>query len=128
MSPAACSPLTPATPPNLKGPGGVGSQPPSLLPSHPRCRIARDGCNGGLRSRQRSHGDLEDVLGHASEMTQPAGQFVLVRLFALRRPLLDVAFTRAKQRAFFTLCASRGKPIDWLENILLPAGVQRLRL
>ncbi|MDW8212767.1 MAG: 3'-5' exonuclease, partial [Roseiflexaceae bacterium] len=35
-----------------------------------------------------------------------------------------VAFTRAKQRAFFTLCTNRGKPIDWLENILLPAGVR----
>ncbi|MCS6926736.1 MAG: ATP-binding domain-containing protein, partial [Candidatus Binatia bacterium] len=39
-----------------------------------------------------------------------------------------VAFTRAKQRAFFTLCTNRGKPIDWLENILLPAGVRRAPL
>lgn len=39
-----------------------------------------------------------------------------------------VAFTRAKQRAFFTLCTGRGNPIDWLENILLPAGVQRAPL
>lgn len=37
-----------------------------------------------------------------------------------------VAFTRAKQRAFFTLCTERGKPIAWLEKILIPAGVQRV--
>lgn len=38
-----------------------------------------------------------------------------------------VAFTRAKQRAFFTLCAERGQPIAWLEGILIPGGVQRVR-
>ncbi|HFD88173.1 MAG TPA: ATP-dependent helicase [Gammaproteobacteria bacterium] len=38
-----------------------------------------------------------------------------------------VAFTRAKQRAFFTLCTERGQPISWLENFLIPAGVQRVR-
>lgn len=37
-----------------------------------------------------------------------------------------VAFTRAKQRAFFTLAADRGKPIDWIENLLAPAGVARV--
>ncbi|MGE4102047.1 MAG: UvrD-helicase domain-containing protein [Pirellulales bacterium] len=37
-----------------------------------------------------------------------------------------VAFTRAKQRAFFTLAADRGKPIDWIENLLAPAGVTRV--
>ena len=34
-----------------------------------------------------------------------------------------VAFTRAKQRAFFTQCAERGGTISWLENLLVPAGV-----
>jgi superfamily I DNA/RNA helicase len=29
-----------------------------------------------------------------------------------------VAFTRAKQRAFFTCCEARGGRIAWLENIL----------
>lgn len=37
-----------------------------------------------------------------------------------------VAFTRAKQRAFFTLCAERGQPIAWLERILIPSGVQKV--
>lgn len=37
-----------------------------------------------------------------------------------------VAFTRAKQRAFFTLCAERGQPIVWIENLLAPAGVRRI--
>ena len=36
-----------------------------------------------------------------------------------------VAFTRAKQRAFFTLCAERGQPVAWIENLLAPAGVRR---
>lgn len=36
-----------------------------------------------------------------------------------------VAFTRAKQRAFFTLCNQRGRPINWLETILQPVGLQR---
>lgn len=36
-----------------------------------------------------------------------------------------VAFTRAKQRAFFTLCKSRGAPVAWIENMLAPAGVHR---
>jgi superfamily I DNA/RNA helicase len=38
-----------------------------------------------------------------------------------------VAFTRAKQRAFFTLCIDRGQPVTWIENLLAPAGVRRLR-
>jgi|YNPBryBLVA2012_1023415.scaffolds.fasta_scaffold03990_1 superfamily I DNA/RNA helicase len=38
-----------------------------------------------------------------------------------------VAFTRAKQRAFFTLCTRRGQPIEWLESILIPSGVRRVR-
>ena len=37
-----------------------------------------------------------------------------------------VAFTRAKQRSFFTLCVERGAPITWIENLLMPAGVRRL--
>jgi superfamily I DNA/RNA helicase len=37
-----------------------------------------------------------------------------------------VAFTRAKQRAFFTLCDQRGRPITWLESILEPAGLWRI--
>ena len=35
-----------------------------------------------------------------------------------------VAFTRAKQRAFFTLSRDRGKPIVWIEQILASAGVR----
>ncbi|NTW59924.1 MAG: ATP-dependent helicase [Nitrospirae bacterium] len=38
-----------------------------------------------------------------------------------------VAFTRAKQSAFFTLCAERGQSIAWLERILIPGGVQKVR-
>lgn len=34
-----------------------------------------------------------------------------------------VAFTRAKQRAFFTRCDERGGSIAWLERLLDPAGV-----
>lgn len=37
-----------------------------------------------------------------------------------------VAFTRAKQRAFFTLCVERGQPVSWIENLLAPAGVRRV--
>lgn len=37
-----------------------------------------------------------------------------------------VALTRAEQRAFFTLCRERGGPINWLEQLLLPAGVLHL--
>jgi superfamily I DNA/RNA helicase len=37
-----------------------------------------------------------------------------------------VAFTRAKQRAFFTLCAERGQRVAWIENLLAPAGVCRI--
>ncbi|NVD45366.1 hypothetical protein HUV48_10140 [Altererythrobacter sp. HHU K3-1] len=29
-----------------------------------------------------------------------------------------VAFTRARQRAFFTCCIERGGPITWLDNVL----------
>lgn len=36
-----------------------------------------------------------------------------------------VAFTRAKQRAFFTLCTERGQSVSWLEDLLAPAGVSR---
>jgi len=37
-----------------------------------------------------------------------------------------VALTRAEQRAFFTLCRSRGQPVTWIENLLAPAGVHRI--
>ena len=37
-----------------------------------------------------------------------------------------VAFTRAKQRAFFTYCAERGGPVGWIERILQPAGLKRV--
>lgn len=39
-----------------------------------------------------------------------------------------VAFTRAKQRAFFTLCFDRGQPVAWIEALLARAGVRRVRL
>lgn len=38
-----------------------------------------------------------------------------------------VAFTRAKQRAFFTLCIDRGQPLVWIERLLAPAEVRRIR-
>jgi superfamily I DNA/RNA helicase len=38
-----------------------------------------------------------------------------------------VAFTRARQRAFFTLCTDRGQPLAWIERLLAPAGVRRVR-
>jgi superfamily I DNA/RNA helicase len=34
-----------------------------------------------------------------------------------------VAFTRAKQRAFFSYCSERGGNINWLQRLLIPAGV-----
>lgn len=37
-----------------------------------------------------------------------------------------VAFTRARQRAFFTLCTDRGGPVAWIEQLLGPAGVRRI--
>jgi hypothetical protein len=37
-----------------------------------------------------------------------------------------VAFTRAKQRAFFTRCDERGQGITWLETILEPAGLRQI--
>ena len=37
-----------------------------------------------------------------------------------------VALTRAEQRAFFTRCRTRGGAIDWLEQLLRPAGLQQL--
>ena len=37
-----------------------------------------------------------------------------------------VAFTRATQRAFFAYCSERGNAISWLEQLLLPAGVEEL--
>jgi superfamily I DNA/RNA helicase len=37
-----------------------------------------------------------------------------------------VAFTRARQRAFFTFCAERGRPVAWVENLLAPTGLRRL--
>ena len=37
-----------------------------------------------------------------------------------------VAFTRARQRAFFTRCDQRGRSIAWLEALLQPAGVETL--
>lgn len=35
-----------------------------------------------------------------------------------------VAFTRAKQRAFFTHCKARGGAISWIQDLLLPTGVK----
>ena len=37
-----------------------------------------------------------------------------------------VAFTRAKQRAFFTLCHSRGRVVGWVDRLLSAAGVGRI--
>jgi superfamily I DNA/RNA helicase len=37
-----------------------------------------------------------------------------------------VAFTRARQRAFFTLSTERGGPVTWIEQIIRPAGVRRV--
>mgnify|MGYP003625116274 FL=1 len=37
-----------------------------------------------------------------------------------------VAFSRAMQRAFFAYCAERGNAIAWLEELLLPAGVEQI--
>lgn len=37
-----------------------------------------------------------------------------------------VAFTRAKQRAFFTSCQQRGGAISWIDALLSPAGVVRV--
>lgn len=37
-----------------------------------------------------------------------------------------VAFTRAMQRAFFAYCRERGQAIAWLEDMLLPAGLERV--
>ena len=34
-----------------------------------------------------------------------------------------VAFTRAKQRAFFTRCRSRGGRVAWIEDLLAPTGL-----
>lgn len=39
-----------------------------------------------------------------------------------------VAFTRAKQRAFFTYCKARGQPVQWIEDLLEPAGVRRIAM
>jgi superfamily I DNA/RNA helicase len=38
-----------------------------------------------------------------------------------------VAFTRARQRAFFTLCTERGGPVGWIESLVEPAGVHRVQ-
>ena len=37
-----------------------------------------------------------------------------------------VAFTRAKQRAFFSRCDTRGQAIDWIEQLLGEAGVNTI--
>lgn len=37
-----------------------------------------------------------------------------------------VAFTRARQRAFFTSCLERGAVIGWIDQMLAPAGVKRI--
>ncbi|BAX63992.1 DNA helicase UvrD [Burkholderia stabilis] len=39
-----------------------------------------------------------------------------------------VAFTRAKQRSFFTSCIERGGPVNWIEDLLAQGGVQRIRM
>lgn len=35
-----------------------------------------------------------------------------------------VAFTRAKQRAFFSQCVERGRAIGWIQQLLAPVGVE----
>jgi superfamily I DNA/RNA helicase len=40
--------------------------------------------------------------------------------------LFFVAFTRANQRAFSTLCWERGQAIVWIERLLDPVGVRRI--
>lgn len=37
-----------------------------------------------------------------------------------------VAFTRAKQRAFFTLCTRRGQTVAWIEQLLSTVAVKRI--
>ncbi|MFV1468367.1 ATP-dependent helicase [Idiomarina sp. HB] len=37
-----------------------------------------------------------------------------------------VAFTRAKQRAFFSQCVERGNSIGWIQQLLAPAGVETI--
>lgn len=37
-----------------------------------------------------------------------------------------VAFTRARQRAFFSFCSQRGRAFEWLEELLEPVGVRRI--
>ncbi|WP_348680244.1 ATP-dependent helicase [Alcanivorax profundi] len=37
-----------------------------------------------------------------------------------------VAFTRAKQRAFFSQCVERGRAIGWIQQLLAPAGVETI--
>lgn len=37
-----------------------------------------------------------------------------------------VAFTRAKQRAFFSQCVQRGRAIGWIGQLLAPAGVETI--
>jgi len=37
-----------------------------------------------------------------------------------------VAFTRAKQRAFFSQCIERGHAIGWIQKLLAPAGVETI--
>lgn len=37
-----------------------------------------------------------------------------------------VAFTRAKQRAFFSQCVERGRAIGWIQELLAPAGVETI--
>ena len=37
-----------------------------------------------------------------------------------------VAFTRAKQRAFFSQCVQKGHAIGWIEQLLAPAGVETI--
>lgn len=38
-----------------------------------------------------------------------------------------VAFTRARQRAFFTYSEERGGPVAWIERLLVPAGLHRIQ-
>jgi superfamily I DNA/RNA helicase len=37
-----------------------------------------------------------------------------------------VAFTRAKQRAFFSLCTERGGPVTWIEEMLAKTSLRRV--
>lgn len=39
-----------------------------------------------------------------------------------------MTFTRAKQRAIFTLCQELGLSVSWIENLITPVGVRCVNL